>query len=161
MAQAFGVTAGGWAVYEASRPASSDFSDEVEIARKNQPNPSARVSIPHARCVDLKNSHLLIEPRAWGYDRFKKAYGFFANIQDCSPGDVASPFQATVVLGVPFKFGFRKEESVRSFAFSRIVAFADKAVLPKAISRLVCFSSSPPKIFSGTPAFLSLMKLWR
>ena len=147
MTQAFGVTAGGWAVYEASRPTIPDFSDEAKIARGNQPSPTARVSTPHERGFDLKNPKLLIEPSARDYDRYNKAYGFVAKIQDCASGDVAIPFQATAVLGLPFKFGPRKEESAWRSACPRVVAFDAKAVPPKMISRLVCFHSSPPEIF--------------
>ena len=127
----FGLTSGGWYTDEYHRPSIQEFSDLVRSARDNKLNPSCKVPIPAGWDFDLVNKSLLIEPDYEAYSRFKKAFGYVANIRDTSSDDTDSPLQLTIVLKLPFKYGKKACEKYHSWAFGRIQAFGAKAAFPR------------------------------
>ena len=127
----FGLTSGGWYTDEYYRPSIQEFPDLVCSARDNKLNPSCKVPIPAGWDFDLVNKSLLIEPDYEAYSRFKKAFGYVANIHDTFSDDTASPVQLTIVLKLPFKYGTKACEKYHSWAFGRIQAFGAKAAFPR------------------------------
>ena len=121
---ALGTTSGGWKQYEAYRPTIEEFSDEIKRARAAKLNPSARAPLPKEWDFDLRQSNLLLEPSAFDFLRYVKAFGFIAHLHDSSSDDTPSAFTASVVLKLPFRFG---DESEHSWSFVRLNAFSAKA----------------------------------
>ena len=139
----FGTTSGGWKQHDYYCPTIQEFSDDVAGARQAKLNPSARVPIPLGWDFDLLKSSLLIEPSAFDYARYVKAFGYVVHLNDSTSGDTPDGFTASVVLKLPFRFGSSSSEASPSWAlsfilttpvvkiriFARINAFSGKADL--------------------------------
>ena len=151
----FGIASGGWYVGEFYRPTIQEFSDTVMADRHAKLTPDARVPIPDGWNFDLARSSLLVGPIFGHYARFKKAYGFVANLHECPSGDTASPFQATVVLKLPSKYGDKASEFKSSWAFARIDAFAAKAKFLRNESFLARFPTGLYARFLHTHLFVA------
>ena len=92
--------------------------------------------IPAGWDFDIANKSLLLEPSYEDYAKFKKSYGYIANIHDASSDDSASPLQLTVILKLPFKYGSKACERYRSWAYARIFAFGSKALFSRPLEAL-------------------------
>ena len=77
------------------------------------------------------DNRLIIEPSDGDYPQLKNLYGYIANLKERNSDDEASPFSATVVAKLPFRYGANDSEYQFSWAFARINAFAAKAVFEK------------------------------
>ena len=126
---ALGYSAGGWRVYDSYTPSIQCFSDEIKAARKEKLNPSARIPTKWGWDFDIAKGTVLLEPSASDFSLYKKAFGSISNIHEASSDDTPSPFQATVVLKLPFRYIDVPSEAP-SWCFSRVLAFATKASFP-------------------------------
>ena len=79
----------------------------------------------------MEGRQLVIQPSEFDRPHLKKLYGYIVNLRAGSSDDAASPFTATVVVKLPFRYGPKDSENQPSCVFSMINAFAAKAVLAK------------------------------
>ena len=124
----FGRTAAGWNTSAFYQPGIEDFVFDLLEAREAEVNPHMHVPVPIGWTFEKDGDEVVIQPSEYDFARFKKLFGFVANFRGCTSDDTASPFAATVVVKLPFKYGTRDSENQYSWVYARTNAFASKAV---------------------------------
>ena len=127
----FGRTAAGWNTSAFYQPGIEDFVFDLLEAREAEVNPHMHVPVPIGWTFEKDGDEVVIQPSEYDFARFKKLFGFVANFRGCTSDDTASPFAATVVVKLPFKYGTRDSENQFSWVYARTNAFASKAVFFK------------------------------